>query len=63
MRSHLVSLRPLSPSVVWLLLAVSAPFATAAMPTGALAGLVCTSDGLALPGVAVTLTAQPESDA
>ena len=55
MRKHLVSLRPLSLSVVWLLLSVSAPFATAETPTGALAGVVRTSDGLALPGVAVTL--------
>ncbi|HYN04087.1 MAG TPA: TonB-dependent receptor [Vicinamibacteria bacterium] len=55
MRKHLVSLRPLSLSVVWLLLSVSAPSATAETPTGALAGIVRTSDGLALPGVAVTL--------
>jgi len=55
MRKHLVSLRPLFLSVVWLLLSLSAPFATAESPTASLAGGVRTSDGLALPGVAVTL--------
>jgi vitamin B12 transporter len=55
MRKHWVSLRPLSLSVVWLLLSLSAPLATAQTLTGALAGVVRTSDGLALPGVAVNL--------
>ena len=55
MRKRWISLRPLSLSVVWLLLSLSAPFSTAETPTGALVGAVRTSDGLALPGVAVTL--------
>jgi vitamin B12 transporter len=54
-RKHLVSLRPLSRSVVWLLLFLSARVATAEAPPGSLEGVVRTSDDLALPGVAVTL--------
>ena len=54
MRKHWVRLRTLPLLVSWLL--IPAALATAAEPpTGSLEGVVRTSDGLALPGVAVTL--------
>ena len=54
MKEHLVRIRTLPPLVLSLLF--PAAFAMAAeMPSGSLEGLVRTSDGLALPGVAVTL--------
>jgi vitamin B12 transporter len=53
MKEHLVSLRPLSLVLVSLLVVASA--AAAQAPTGSLEGVVRTSDGLTLPGVAVTL--------
>jgi vitamin B12 transporter len=57
MRKRLVSLRPLSLSVVSLLFLSPAAFVSAGeAPTGSVEGVVRTSDGLALPGVAVDLT-------
>ena len=53
MKEHLVSLRPLSLVRVSVLFIASV--AAAQAPTGSLAGVVRTSDGLTLPGVAVTL--------
>ena len=55
MRKHLFRLHTLSLLLVSLLLSLAAPVATAETPTGSLGGVVRTSDGLALPGVAVTL--------
>jgi outer membrane cobalamin receptor len=53
MKEHLVSPRTLS--FILSLLAVAGPTAAADPPTGSLEGSVRTSDGRALPGVAVTL--------